>query len=375
MLRACRRGSILGVGCGVARTEEAVVGVVSRRSVLIGGVGGVGSLVHGGPAAAAGDEHQDRRIDVHHHCTPPGWLRWAEEQGIVTPSPLPWWAEWDVGAALSTMDSIGVGTAVLSVAMPARYRDGDQYKEGLTIAYQEVRELADAHPGRFAFLSRVRLDDVDLDVWSARTGAEMGAVGCQAFTHGRDGTYIGDPASDPLLAELDALRSVLVLHPTDLAGTTPDQAVVPGIPGYVCDYPLDTTRAALNLVVHGTLDRFPDVTVVLPHGGGFLPYVADRVSLNADRFDPPLPPGRLDDYLRRFYYDTAAPMSSHSTPTLLSAVSPAHLLFGSDWPATSTAQLTGTIAAFDADPALDAGLRGCVNRDNALRLFPALADL
>ncbi|WP_202919398.1 amidohydrolase family protein [Saccharothrix deserti] len=358
------------------------MGGVSRRSVLVGGVGGVGLLAHGGsaasavPAVSSEGEHRDRRIDVHHHCTPPGWLRWAESQGILDRAALPWWAEWDARAALSAMDGAGVGTAVVSVAMPAvRYRDGHQHKEGLTIAYHEVRDLVDAHPGRFAFLSRVRLDDVDLDVWSVRTGAEMGAVGCQAFTHGRSGTYVGDQVFDPLLAELDALRSVLVLHPTDLPGSAPDQAVVPGIPGYVCDYALDTTRAALNLVVHGTLDRFPNVTVVLPHGGGFLPYVADRVTLNADHFDPPLPPGGLDDYLRRFHYDTAAPMSWHSTPTLLSSVSPTHLHFGSDWPVMSTAQLARATAAFDADPALDAWLRRGINRDNALRLFPALRAL
>ncbi|MCE6996356.1 amidohydrolase [Saccharothrix sp. S26] len=338
---------------------------VSRRGVLAAGLLAV-TVPPGGDAS-------DRRVDVHHHCTPPGWLRWAQERGVV--GEPPWWARWDVTSTLAVMDRFGIETAVMSVTMPeARYRDAAQFREGHHVAYQAVADLVAAHPGRFAFLARTTgAADPDLAIWSAVTGLEAGAVGVQAPTHDRRDAYVGEPSLDPLLAELDARRTVLVLHPTDLPGGQPDQPTVPGVPNFLCDYALDTTRAAVCMIVHRTLDRFPRLSVVLPHGGGALPYLAARAEALGGRLEPPVPAARVRDYLRRFHYDTAAPMSPHATPTLLAVVDPTRLHYGSDWPAMSADEVGRAAAALDSDPALPGALRPAVNRHNALRLFPGLA--
>ncbi|MEV8443263.1 amidohydrolase family protein [Actinosynnema sp. NPDC051121] len=339
---------------------------VSRRGVL---TAGLLAVTHPPPGHAP---VPDRRIDVHHHCVAPGWLRWAQDRGIV--GELPWWARWDPDSTLSLMDRLGIETAVMSVAMPeVRYRDTAQFREGHHVAYQAAHDLVDAHPGRFAFLARTSAPDPDLAIWSAVTGLEAGAVGAHALAHDGRGAYLGDPALDPLLTELDARRTVLVLHPTDLPGVPPDQPTVPGVPNFLCDYALDTTRAAVSMIVHRTLDRFPHLSVLLPHGGGALPYLAARAETLGGRLDPPVPAQRVRDYLRRFHYDTAAPMSPHSTPTLLAVIDPTSLLYGSDWPAMSADEVGRAAAALDTDPALSGALRRGVDRHNALRLFPGLA--
>lgn len=338
---------------------------VSRRGVLSAGL-----LAATGPFTGHAD---DRRVDVHHHCTPPGWLRWAQSRGIV--GELPWWAKWDTTETLSLMDRLGIETAVMSVAMPeVRYRDTAEFRDGHHVAYQAVRDLMSAHPGRFAFLARTTgAPDPDLAIWSALTGLEAGAVGAHALAHDRRDAYVGDPALDPLLAELSARRTALVLHPTDLPGGPPDQPTVPGVPNFLCDYALDTTRAAVSMILHRTLDRFPGLSVLLPHGGGALPYLAARAETFGGRLDPPVPAERVRDYLRRFHYDTAAPMSPHSTPTLLAVVDPTHLHYGSDWPAMPADEVRRAAAALDTDPALTSALRRGINRHNPLRLFPGLA--
>ncbi len=43
------------------------------------------------------------------------------------------------------------------------------------------------------------------------------------------------------------------------------------------DYPLATTRTAIDLVLTKTLAKNPDVKVILSHAGGALPFLADRV--------------------------------------------------------------------------------------------------
>ncbi|MFJ8213197.1 amidohydrolase family protein [Streptomyces sp. NPDC096033] len=148
-------------------------------------------------------------------------------------------------------------------------------------------------------------------------------------------------------------------------------ASVPGLPNFLCDFLLDTTRAAANMIRTRTLDRFPNLSVILPHGGGFLPQIATRMEAFAGAFDPPVDPAAVRDHMHRFYYDTAGPLSPAGT--LLATVDPHRILFGSDWPACPAAVITDlALPALAADPAFTPELRRAVNRENALRLMPGL---
>ena len=71
--------------------------------------------------------------------------------------------------------------------------------------------------------------------------------------------------------------AVAFVHPSVLPGLEP----IGGIPPFIADFLLGTTRAAINLARSGTLDRCPDVTVILSHAGGFIPYAAHRVAVAA----------------------------------------------------------------------------------------------
>ncbi|MFZ3497334.1 amidohydrolase family protein [Streptomyces sp. 5.8] len=158
------------------------------------------------------------------------------------------------------------------------------------------------------------------------------------------------------------------------AGGGPGAVAVPGIPNFLCDFLLDTTRAALNMIHKGTLDRFPNLSVILPHAGGFLPHIATRVQAFAGAFTPPVDPAMVRDHLLRFYYDTAGPMSPAGT--LLAMASPDRILFGSDWPACPSEMVTGiALPALAGDSALTVAHQRAINRDNAVRLMPSLAPL
>ena len=49
---------------------------------------------------------------------------------------------------------------------------------------------------------------------------------------------------------------------------------------------VDTARAVTGLILAGTADRHPQQNVIVPHGGGALPLLADRISA----FVQPSPP-------------------------------------------------------------------------------------
>ncbi|MBH5333980.1 amidohydrolase family protein [Streptomyces pactum] len=355
---------------------------VSRRSLLAAG-GTVASAVAmtGEPVALAatpasrhpgGGDAGRARIDVHHHYTAPAWVDWAERAGLVRRAELPPFARWDAASTLALMDRAGIATAVLNPTSPGRYRSAAQAKEGLSVMYRALDELVRAHPGRFAFVAPLFPEDLALSRWSLRRGFdELGAVGVSLKANA-GGVYLGDRSYDRLFAELDERAAVVLTHPLDLPGGRPDVPTVPGVPNFMCDFLLDTTRAAVNMIVHRTLDRFPRVSVVLPHAGGFLPHIATRLESQGRMCTPPVEPARVRDHLHRFCYDTAGPMSPAGT--LVATVGAGRLLFGSDWPATPPGVVTGVaVPGLDADPALTHRQRRGVNRDNALRIMPRLA--
>ncbi|WP_190189277.1 amidohydrolase family protein [Streptomyces minutiscleroticus] len=320
-------------------------------------------------AHGAGDARHER-IDVHHHYTAPEWIRWAEDKGVAHRDKLPPWTRWDEAAALALMDRAGTRTSVLTVAMLGRLKEPVVRKESARVALEAADDLTSRHGGRFAFFTPIFLDDADLSRWSVAHGMDrLGAVGVSARTS-VGGTYLGDPGLDPIMAELDERAAVISTHPMEVSAPGAPR----GVPPFVCDFLMDTTRAALSLIMNGTLDRFPRLTFILPHGGGYLPYIASRIEVFGRRLTPAVDPGRVRDYLHRFCYDTAAPMSPWATPTLLAAVGSSRILYGSDWPPTPARVVTEVTApALDGDPALGDRERARINRGNALRILPALA--
>ncbi|WSJ71728.1 amidohydrolase [Kitasatospora sp. NBC_01302] len=87
------------------------------------------------------------------------------------------------------------------------------------------------------------------------------------------GRYLGDPAFEPLWAELDARAAVVFIHPTESA-----LPMLPGIPAPVIDFTFDTARAAVQMTFNGVMSRHTRMKVILSHAGGFLPYAAHRVA-------------------------------------------------------------------------------------------------
>ena len=75
--------------------------------------------------------------------------------------------------------------------------------------------------------------------------------------------------------------------------------------------------AAPNLIVSGTLERYPRIRWILAHAGGFLPYVAWRATLL--NFTPDVsrnaPQGMLAS-IKRFYFDTALSPSPYAMSRL-----------------------------------------------------------
>lgn len=302
-----------------------------------------------------------RRIDVHHHVVPPAYrerlLRdGADAGGRGTP-------DWSPQASLDLMGRNDIETAILSVTTPGVEPWPGQDGRAMARSVNEhCAELAAEHPGRFGFWATLTLPDVDGALAEAAYALdELHADGVVLLANS-GGTYLGDPAVEPLLAELGERGAVVFVHPSALPA-----APVPGIPPFAADFLLDTVRAATNLVASGTLRRHPDLKVILSHAGGFLPYAAERIAACLEMAGGARGTAEILDDLRRFYFDTALSASPYSLPGLTAFADPERILFGSDFPYAPAEIATTMTKRLDAAPEID---HAAIDRTNAARLLP-----
>jgi 6-methylsalicylate decarboxylase len=302
-----------------------------------------------------------RRIDTHAHIVPPAYRAWLIEKGLDAGGlPIP---AWSVEAALENMDANAIETAILSVSTPGV--EPGQLQEARAMA-REVNEFAAKvvadRPGRFGFFATLTLPDIDGAITEAAYALDtLHADGVVLHAHAHS-TYLGDPKFDPLMDELNERKAVIFVHPSELVGNS-----VAGIPAFVADFLLDSVRAAINLSRTGTMDRCPDIKVLLSHAGGFLPYAAERIAPFASPKGSPKDGLQL---LQRFYLDTAVASSRFSLPSLLAFAQPGHITYGSDFPYAPAAAGRRYTSELDAFQSAD---HPAINRGNAEALFPRLA--
>ena len=309
------------------------------------------------------DVNGPRRIDVHHHVVPPSYGQWLRDRGLAAGGlPIP---DWSPEASLELMDERGMETAILSVSTPGVHLGDDAEARARARELNDyVAKVVHDHPTRFGLFATLTLPDVDGALAELTYAFDtLRADGVVLLANSR-GLYLGDPRFDPLFGELNRRKAVVFVHPSTLPGIEP----LPGVPAFVADFLLDTTRAAIGLARSGTLDRCPDLKVILSHAGGFVPYAAYRIAVAASAAGNPLEGIAC---LKRFYFDTALSSSPTALPSLLAFAEPHHVLFGSDFPYAPAGAVAAFSRLYESFP-LPGVQRTSIDRSAAERLFPRL---
>ena len=273
--------------------------------------------------------HRHSPIDIHAHYYPEGYLRLIERHGsrfgasceidadgfaiatprIKMPKLPPRFT--DIDLRIAAMDEIGVDVHALSLTMPmVDFADGP-FARDLSVAFNDG--CAEAHakyPDRLIGFAMLPWHAPDLAlVELARAAALPGIKGVYAPTHVLE-NELGDAPFHPIYEMMEDLGLALFLHPIHV--------VEPARLGRyylnnLIGNPTESGIAAAHLIFSGTLDRFRELAVCLPHAGGIFPYVVGRLEHGhnvrpemAHRDKGPL------EYVRRFYYDTV----SHSPAAL-----------------------------------------------------------
>jgi 6-methylsalicylate decarboxylase len=273
------------------------------------------------------------------------------------------------------MDRQGIATAILSMVLwTAMFAAGDAAaaRRVASSANEAAAEAIRSCPGRFGGFARLPLPDVDAALAEIDYALGMLRLDGVVLLTNHDGVYPGDSRLDPVFDELNRRQAVVFLHPTVLPGV--EHTSFGYLPSLI-EFVFDTTRAVTRLALSGTLERCPNLRLIVPHAGGTIPFLVDRISLLADRFVPGTQmraPAGVEAYLRRLYYELAISTNPHAVASVLQLVGPERLLYGSDWPALDEADVQGLIQVLAANPLLNPADRARIESQNALELFPRL---
>ncbi|MET9775554.1 amidohydrolase family protein [Streptomyces sp. NPDC006367] len=313
-------------------------------------------------------------VDVHAHFVTDSYVRQAKAAGHELPDGVPAWPSWSAEAHLEIMDRAGIRTAILSVSSPGVHFGDDAAARRLAREMnEEAARTAAGHPGRFGFFASLPLPDVDGTLAEiAYAFDELGADGVVLETN-THGVYLGDSRLEPVLAELGRRGAVVFLHPT--SPVCWEQSAL-GRPRPMVEFIFDTARTVTDLLMAGTLERHPGLEVIVPHCGGALPVLADRINGFMKLFLPDRAGDAPDavEQLRRLHYDIAGPAFPRQVPALLSLVDPDRLLYGSDYCWTPAHGVDAHVATVDAAPVpAGAGSWRSLTTANAHRLLPRLA--
>src|SRR5256885_5378677 len=285
-----------------------------------------------------------RRIDVHFHLIPPFYREavYAAGRGPA----IGRYPEWTPQLALELMDAHGIEVALTSLAQPGVGFGSAASAQALARRCNDyAAELIARWPTRFGAFGTVPM-------WSRKGALEEIAYsldvlkldGVSLFaSYGEN--FLGDPRFDPLLAMLNERGAVVFVHP----GLHPSsKGLALPWPAFMMEYLFDTTRAAVNLIFAGVIERFPRIQFILPHAGGLVPYFAWRLAVSPmiDQRLPRLSRDQVYAALRSFWYDNALSPGEQTFGALDHVARAERIVFGTDFPFANPRVITEALTRY-----------------------------
>jgi predicted TIM-barrel fold metal-dependent hydrolase len=311
-----------------------------------------------------------RRIDVHFHLIPQFYKDAVYESG--GGPAIGRYPEWSPALALEQMEASGIAVALTSLTQPG-VQFGDREKSCALArrCNDYAAELNARWPRRFGAFATLPMWDISeaiAEIDYSYDQLKLNGV-CLFASYG--GKFLGDPLFDPVLAALNERDAVVFIHPS-LHPSSRDLELP--WPAFMMEYLFDTTRAAVNLVFGGAIERFPRIRFVLPHAGGLIPYFAWRLSVSPmiDHRMPQLSRAEVYRRLKHFWYDTALAPTGETLTCLNEVALPEQIVFGSDWPFANANVIVEAVKTYEAAP-ISPARRNAIDRDNVLALFPQFA--
>lgn len=255
----------------------------------------------------------------------------------------------DLDVRFRQMDEFGEYRQIINIAAPPVEDMGSlrDSREMSRIGNEAMAELVDKHPDRFAgFTACVPLDDPDAAVAELEYACnDLGALGAQIYTHVH-GHAMDAERFDPFYAKAQELGKLLQVHPCrssewpDYPTETRSKFEI----WWTFGWEYDLSAFMARIVFGGVFERYPELKMLIHHGGSMVPHFAGRVGPGWDQLGARTPDSQKEDiegfpltkrpidYFRLMYADTALFGAAHALRCSVDFYGVDHVLFASDSP-------------------------------------------
>jgi aminocarboxymuconate-semialdehyde decarboxylase len=280
---------------------------------------------------------------------------------VVFPQP----GHFDYDLRIETMDRAGIDVSVVSLTCPNVYWGGEAVSVAAARDSNDSMAAAErAYPGRIKWFTSLPWQYPERAVEELRRTADNGAAGVMVLANVA-GRSLTEAAFAPIWAEIDRRAMPVLVHPGEPPGADLMDMGLYDL-SWSVGFMFDTTLAVTRIVFDGFLDRYPNLKLIVAHGGAAMPYLVgrfekgDEVELASRRRMTAHP----IDYLRRLYYDCIT-YDLGALRYLISVVGADRVLFGTDWP-HQVHDIAGSLAN---TAALPADQRDAIRGTTAIGLF------
>lgn len=255
----------------------------------------------------------------------------------------------DMDVRFAQMDEFGDYRQIINITAPPVEELGSPAtsREMARIGNEALAELVRSHPDRFVgFTACVPMDDPDAAVAELDYAVtELGALGAQIYTHVH-GHPMDRAEYDPFYARVAELGKLLQVHPCRSSEWSdyPTEERSRYEIWWTFGWEYDLSAFMARIVFSGVLERYPDLKMLIHHGGSMVPFFAGRVGPGWDQLGARTPAEqwgdvegyplakRPIDYFRMMYADTALFGAAPGLRCSIDFYGVDHVLFASDSP-------------------------------------------
>src|SRR6187551_1048183 len=255
----------------------------------------------------------------------------------------------DLDVRRKVVDSFPDYRQIICVALPpiGTWTSPDKAEGIARIANDGLKELCDKYPDQFAgFVAEVPLTAPDAGAReSERAIKELGACGVQIVTN-VGGKPLDRPEFEPFFAKMNQLKMPVWVHPTRTA-STPDYADEKKSLyeiWWTFGWSYETATFMARMVFSKTLDKYPDLKILVHHFGGIVPMLEGRIGPGWDQLGArtsdedygallkSLKKRPINYFKENFYADTAVFTSDAATELGMKFYPLEKIVFASDCP-------------------------------------------
>ncbi len=253
---------------------------------------------------------------------------------------------------IAVMDQVGMNTAVMSCSEGVVECDSSAVVALCRMSNDSVIEMGKRYPGRImgemilpinseqeAIKEMHRCYDAGMRVW---------CVSANFGTSDTTATHIYDAQYEPLLAEADELGLSLYIHPqvtTD--ADCQDFGYIYGAAIY--GFTIESMRTSIRLILNGSLDRYPNLKIIIPHVGEYLPFVLERMDNRFFSVEDPYVVCKktIREYIadHRVFISTSGMVNNQCLGLAMKTLGVDAIVYASDYPYEDYANMVNTFCS------------------------------